>query len=84
VRSTTSLTPNFGLFLDRNGSLLVSFVNQTGRTNGPTLNVYPGVLKLGPLDGGLWVPAARGGQDGHGIRWGITSRLGGGLGAVSR
>lgn len=81
---SVTLAPNYGIFLDRNGSLLVSFIAQAGRTNGPTLNVYPGVLKLGPLTAGLWVQSVRGGFDGRGIRWGITSRLGGGLGLVSR
>jgi hypothetical protein len=28
--------------------------------------------------------AVRGGFDGHGVRWGITSSLGGGIGSVSR
>lgn len=82
--SQTTLTPNLGVFVDRQGSLLVSFVNRTGHTNGPTVNVYPGVLKLGPVTGGLWAQAARGGYDGRGIRWGITSRVGGGIGTVSR
>jgi hypothetical protein len=82
--TTVALAQNFGVFLDRNGSLLVSFLNRAGRTNGPTLNVYPGVLKFGPLTAGLWAQAVRGGIDGHGIRWGITSALGGGLGSVSR
>jgi hypothetical protein len=81
---TVTLAPNYGVFLDRSGSLLVSFMAQAGRTNGPTLNVYPGVLKVGSFTAGLWVQAARGGVDGHGVRWGITSTLGGGLGMVSR
>jgi hypothetical protein len=81
---TVTLAPNYGVFIDRNGSLLASFINQAGRTNGPTLNVYPGVMKVGPLTAGLWVQAVRGGFDGHGVRWGITSTLGGGLGMVSR
>jgi hypothetical protein len=77
------LAPNFGVFLDRNGSLLVSFVNRTGNTNGATLNVYPGVLKFGRASAGLWIQSVHGGFDGRGTRWGITSKLGG-LGSVSR
>jgi hypothetical protein len=78
------LAPNLGIFVDRNGSLLASFINRAGHTNGPTLNVYPGVLNVGPVVAGFWVQAARGGYDGRGIRWGITSTVGGGIGSVAR
>ena len=81
---TATLAPNYGVFIDRNGSLLVSFINRAGRTNGPTLNVYPGVMKVGPLTAGLWVQAVRGGFDQRGLRWGITSNLGPGLGGLTR
>lgn len=82
--NATRLTPNFGVFLDRNGSLLASFINRSGNTNGATLNVYPGVLRLGHVAAGLWIQEVRGGHDGRGIRWGLTTRFGQGLGAVAR
>ncbi len=75
---TVTLQPNAGLFLDRNGSLLASFISKGGGTNGPTINLYPGLFRLGPLPSpGFWVQQIRGG----GMRMGITSGLGVGLGA---
>jgi hypothetical protein len=76
--------PNAGIFLDRNGSLLASVVGQNGMTNGPTLNVYPGVLGSGRWSPGFFVQAATGGVDGHGLRFGIASSHGFGIGRVAR
>jgi hypothetical protein len=77
---TATLLPNAGLFLDRDGSLLVSFITKGGSSNGPTLNVYPGVLGSGPWSPGLWVQGVRGG----GLRFGVVSRVGIGLGGATR
>ncbi len=75
-----TLLPNAGLFLDRKSSLLVSFITKGGSTNGPTLNIYPGVIGSGQWSPGVWVQAVRGG----GYRYGIVSRYGIGLGGVRR
>jgi hypothetical protein len=75
---TVNLLPSAGLFLDRNGSLLVSFISRGGATNGPTVNVYPGIIGSGAWSPGLWAQAIRGG----GYRFGIVSRYGFGLGGA--
>ena len=77
---TVELRPNAGFFFDRDGSLLVSLIAQGGSTNGPTLNVYPGVIGSGWWSPGLWLQQVRGG----GLRFGIVSKLGVGLGTTSR
>jgi hypothetical protein len=81
---TVKLQPNIGIFVDRNGSLLASFVGRTGITNGATLNVYPGVIGSGRWSPGLFVQESLSGVDGRGLRFGITSSFGVGFGAVSR
>lgn len=72
---TATLLPDVGLFVDRNSSLLVSFISKGGSNNGATLNVYPGVLRMGRVSPGLWVQGIRGG----GLRFGVESRIGLGL-----
>jgi hypothetical protein len=74
-KKTATIEPNAGLFWDRRGSLLVAFIAKLGSNNGPTLNVYPGVLGVGDVKPGLWVQRNRGG----GFRFGISSRLGFGV-----
>jgi hypothetical protein len=76
---TATLKPNAGFFLDRDGSLLVSFITKGGSSNGATLNVYPGVVGSGAWSPGLWVQAVHGG----GYRFGVVSRFGIGLGGTS-
>jgi hypothetical protein len=75
-----TLLPNAGVFFDRKGSLLVSFITKGGSTNGPTLNIYPGVIGSGQWSPGLWVQGVRGG----GLRYGVVSRYGVGLGGARR
>jgi hypothetical protein len=75
-KKTATLKPNAGVFLDRQGSLLVSFITKGGSTNGPTLNIYPGVVGWHGVSPGLWVQQVRGG----GMRYGIVSPWGLGLG----
>jgi hypothetical protein len=77
---TVELLPNAGVFFDRDGSLLVSFITKGGSTNGPTLNVYPGVIGSGRWSPGLWLQQVRDG----GLRFGLVSRLGVGLGGLAR
>ena len=69
-----------GFFVDRNGSLLASFITKGGSSNGPTLNIYPGVIGSGAWSPGLWVQSVRGG----GFRYGVVSRHGFGLGGMRR
>ncbi|MEO6878239.1 MAG: hypothetical protein ABI205_07150, partial [Gemmatimonadaceae bacterium] len=75
---TVTLLPSGGLFLDRNGSLLASFISRGGATNGATVNVYPGLLGSGAWSPGLWAQSIHGG----GYRFGIVSRYGFGLGGA--
>src|SRR6185312_13362703 len=75
-QKTVGVQPNAGLFIDRNGSLLVSMLTGSGIWNGPTLNVYPDVIAHGPLSPGFFVQWATGGPDGRGLRFGVTSKLG--------
>lgn len=74
-KRTAELEPNGGIFYDRNGSLLASLVSRGGSDNGVTLNVYPGVLRVGPLRPSFWVQQNKGG----GARFGISSALGIGI-----
>jgi len=76
-RKSVSLEANAGLFVDRDGSLLVSMITKGGSNNGPTLNVYPGVLNRHV---GIWVQSVRGG----GIRFGLVSRMGLGLSSFTQ
>ena len=73
---TVTLKPNFGLFLDRRGSLLVSVISKGGSTNGTTVNVYPFTRTMP----GLWYQRVNGG----GARFGIVSPLGLGVGWFAR
>jgi hypothetical protein len=71
-RKTALLEANTGVFYDRNGSLLASLVTRGGSDNGLTLNVYPGVLRFGPVRPSFWLQQNRGG----GVRFGLSSKLG--------
>jgi hypothetical protein len=68
---------NGGVFYDRDGSLLVSAIysarSDVSRLN---VNVYPGMLRIGGFSPGVWLHTVPGG----GIRVGVASRLGVGLG----
>lgn len=74
-KKTATLESNGGLFYDRNGSLLASLITRGGSNNGLTLNVYPGLLRVGPIKPSLWVQENRGG----GVRFGVSSQLGVGI-----
>jgi hypothetical protein len=73
---TVTLKPNAGLFLDRNGSLLISVISKGGSTNGATVNIYP-FWRAMP---GLWYQRATGG----GARFGLVSPVGLGVGWFAR
>jgi hypothetical protein len=74
-QKTVKLLPNAGVFLDHDGSLLVSVISKGGSTDGASLNVYPGFLRVAGIAPGLWVQQVRGG----GVRIGLASRWGLGI-----
>lgn len=74
-KKTASLEPNGALFYDRNGSLLASLVSRGGSDNGLTLNVYPGLVRVGWFQPSFWVQQNKAG----GARFGISSNIGVGL-----
>lgn len=73
-RRTVSLKPNAGLFVDREGSLLLSLMARDGPEVVATANLYPHALPHQPL--GLWAQVLRAG----GVRAGIASPWGLGAG----
>jgi hypothetical protein len=79
-KKTATLKPNAGLFIDRQGSLLVSFITKGGSTNGATLNVYPGVIGWHGVSPGFFAQKVRTG----GMRYGIVSPWGIGVGWLQR
>jgi hypothetical protein len=74
-QKTVKLLANAGFFVDHDGSLLVSLISKGGGTDGASLNIYPGVLRMGGITPGLWVQQVRSG----GVRVGLTSKWGIGI-----
>lgn len=72
---TVKLMPNAGVFLDREGSLLVSLLARNGHETIATLNVYPDAFARSRPPIGLWISALRRG----GVRFGIATPLGFGI-----
>lgn len=72
-----TLKPKAAAYFDRNGSLLASVTvgSQKGMASWATANVYPGVIRLGPIAPGFWLQLPRAG----GLRAGIVSSWGIGL-----
>ena len=56
---TAVLTWRAGLFYDRNNSLLASLMASTAPEYRLRLNVYPGILRIGPLSPGILVSRSR-------------------------
>ena len=79
-KKSATLESNGGVFYDRNGSLLASLVTRGGSNNGVTLNLYPGVVRVGAFRPSFWLQQNRGG----GYRFGISSSLGVGLSTYAR
>ena len=75
-RKTVELIGNIALFVDRQGSLLGSVVMKSGFDAGVAVNVYPGLTRSGNMPG-LWAQFLR---DPAGIRFGLTSPIGVGIG----
>jgi hypothetical protein len=67
-----TLKPKAAMYLDRNGSVLGSLAigSPRGMSSWVTANIYPGVIRLGPIKPGFWLQLPRDG----GIRLGITSQ----------
>ena len=75
---TATLTAKISTFLDREGSLLASFdYGGTPHDVSMSANMYPGALAGFPSLPGAWVEYLRAG----GVRVGIVSRLGVGIGS---
>ena len=72
---TVILKPSAGLFLDRNGSLLISVLARVDYETVASINIYPGALAGRRLPFGVWASAMRRG----GFRVGIASTLGVGV-----
>lgn len=77
---TATLEPSVGLFLDRDGSLLLSAILKGSSRDGLTVNAYPGAFHIGPVSPGVWAQQVRGG----GVRIGVVSRVGLGAGWFAR
>lgn len=80
-RRTVELIGNVAGFVDRQGSLLGSVVMKSGFDVGVTINVYPGVLGSSRWAPGLWAHVLR---NPSGVRFGVTSPLGVGIGRHPR
>lgn len=78
-RKTVELLGNFGLFVDRGGSLLWSMVLTSGHDAAATLNIYPGVMRFGrsQLAPGWWTQYLPRQRE---MRFGVTSGWGVGVG----
>jgi hypothetical protein len=76
-RKTVELLGNVALFIDRNTSLLSSVVLKSGFDAGITINLYPGAFGMPNWSPGLWTQILR---DPRGVRFGISSPLGIGVG----
>jgi hypothetical protein len=74
-RRTANFVGNLGLFVDKNGSLLGSFIVKPAFDAGATLNVYPGVIRIGTWSPGFWVAWLRTEQ----LRLGISTKWGVGV-----
>ena len=75
-RKGVELLGNVALFVDRSSSLLGSIVLKSGFDAGATMNVYPGVVRVGRWSPGFWAQILR---DPKGVRFGVTSPIGVGI-----
>jgi hypothetical protein len=65
-----------GVFYDRRGSLLFSVLVGSRRDLAVDANLYPGVVRMGALRPGIWLQVPKAG----GVRFGVVSRWGFGIG----
>jgi hypothetical protein len=75
-KKTVTLKPNGGIFIDRAGSLLFSINYRDAPETVVSANLYPGVIRVGPVTFGLWTHALRDGR----WRFGIVAPDGIGIG----
>jgi hypothetical protein len=73
---TVTLLPNYGAFVDRDGSLLFDLLVRPKRTEWVLINVYPGAMSVGTFAPGLMMEYLAT----HQARLGIAGRFGLGLG----
>jgi hypothetical protein len=66
---TTVLKWEVGVFYDRDNSLLASFFFGGAYDNPVTLNIYPGIIKIGTFSPGIWANYSRK----YGVGVGITT-----------
>lgn len=79
-RKTVELLANAGLFIDRGGSLLGSVVLKSGYDAAATVNVYPGIVRMGrgnAIAPGAWFQYLPRRKE---VRFGVVSSLGVGIG----
>ncbi len=78
-RKTVELLGNFGIFVDKGGSLLWSAVFTSGYDAAATLNIYPGVIRFGrsQLAPGWWTQYLPQQRE---MRFGVTTSWGVGVG----
>ncbi|MBM4170110.1 MAG: hypothetical protein FJ215_13280 [Ignavibacteria bacterium] len=69
-RQTVDLVWSFGIFLDGEKSLLASVVVAKKMHEFARINIYPGLLPLGPLLPGLWLSST----DSEVLTFGLTAR----------
>lgn len=76
-----TLKPETGIYYDRDGSLLWSLKigSPSGAVSWITMNAYPGLFRVGSVAPGLWLQLPKDG----GVRFGVVSRWGVGVGAGS-
>ena len=73
---TTYLAPSWGVFVDREGSLLASALS-TGNVDAVAVfNLYPGVVRVLGASPGIWMHVLKDGR----VRFGLASSVGIGVG----
>ncbi len=81
ISETVDLATTFGLFWDRDGSLLASALYSREKDNRWRFNLYPGVLEVGPLRPGLTFIVSRQNDLIAGVTFGSVPMVPVGLGA---
>jgi hypothetical protein len=80
TQRTAVFAPEVGVYFDREGSLLwAATASRRPETLG-SVNIYPGVIRVGSLSPGLWLTVLREG----GVRFGVATPWGLGVGRTTR
>jgi hypothetical protein len=80
ISETAKLATSFGVFYDRSGSLLASVLYAKEKDNRWRLNLYPGLLRIGPFQPGLTFGDSRRGDLWMGVTFGRVPLVPVGLG----